>query len=164
MAELDRSDDGREEERLVHCTIDCDAVRIDPARVEEVVAATFAREGVRPFPVSIAFVDDETIARLNEEFLQHEGPTDVITFDLGGWPVAPGDVGGELVVSPDFALGLAGDEKAADETLLYVCHGVLHLLGHDDAEEEDARAMHERALEILKPLGIHPAAFRDLES
>ncbi len=153
-----------EESRLVHVTIETDAVAIDSARVEEVVQATFAFEDRPAFPISVALVSNEAIERVNEDFLEHEGPTDVITFDLGGPPVAPGDVGGELVISPEFARDLAGPERALDETLLYVCHGVLHLLGYDDAEEDDARAMHEKALAILEPLGLQVAAFRELEA
>ncbi|MEQ8766475.1 MAG: rRNA maturation RNase YbeY [Planctomycetota bacterium] len=151
-----------EAESLTEITIEYEGVPIDPARVEQVVRATFESEGAMAFPVSIAFVDDQTIEKVNVEFLEHEGPTDVITFDLGGHPTAPGDVGGELVISPEYALGLAGEERAADETLLYVCHGILHLLGHDDHEDEEARAMHERALAILAPLGIHPAGYREV--
>lgn len=149
-------------EPLAQITIEFEGVPIDPARVEAVVQATFRSEGAMAFPVSIAFVDDATIEKVNGEFLEHEGPTDVITFDLGGHPVTPGDVGGELVISPEYALGLAGEDRAEDETLLYVCHGILHLLGHDDHQDEDARAMHERALRILAPLNIHPAGYREV--
>ena len=50
--------------------------------MKECARAVLAGEGVKDSKVSLAFVDDATIAGLNQRFLEHEGPTDVITFPL----------------------------------------------------------------------------------
>jgi probable rRNA maturation factor len=98
--------------------------------------------------LSLAVVDDVEIHRINREFLDHDWPTDVIAF-----PLAEDDA--EIVVSAERALAEAesrGVEPMA-ELLLYVVHGLLHLVGHDDHDPEDARRMHEHSLNLLRSLG-----------
>lgn len=105
--------------------------------------------------ISVAIVDDLTIHQLNRQFLEHDYPTDVITFPLES-PEENGLLAGEIIVSWDTAkrnaieLGLSPE----GELLLYVVHGTLHLLGFDDHEEEDAEAMRKAERECLKALGF----------
>jgi probable rRNA maturation factor len=119
--------------------------------------------------VSLLFVDEAAIARLNEEFLQRTGPTDVLAFpieedvapsgrspDLGG--TGPGSepaedppmLLGDVVICPAVAARNAVDHgvTADDELALLVVHGLLHLLGMDHAADADAERMEalERAL------------------
>jgi probable rRNA maturation factor len=128
--------------------------------------------------MSLLFVDEPTIAELNERFLGANGPTDVLAFpmdddvppggrqpDQGGrGPGAPTDPGdppallGDVVVCPTVAQRQAGARGIAidDELALLVVHGVLHLLDYDHAEAEEATAMRRREQELLE-------RFRDLE-
>ncbi len=84
--------------------------------------------------LSITFVPDGEIARLNREWLGREGATDVIAFALEGEELA-----GDVYVAPDTAarnaeaLGIAGEE----ELIRLVVHGTLHVLGHDHPDGED---------------------------
>ncbi len=102
--------------------------------------------------VEVAFVDDGTIAELHERFLGISGPTDVITFphDEAVLPESERTLG-EIVVSTDTAARQAPEYGAdpLEEAYLYVVHGLLHLLGYDDHEEDEAERMAERQLEIL---------------
>ena len=98
--------------------------------------------------LSVAVTDDARIREVNVRFLGHDWPTDVIAFPLD-------DDDGEVVVSAERAVEEAtarGVDPMA-ELLLYVVHGILHLMGHDDHEPEDARRMHEESLILLGELG-----------
>ncbi len=123
---------------------------LDVGEIRRVLAAVLEREGA-DLGLSVALVDDAAIHRLNREFLDHDHPTDVISFDLGDDP----GVGGEIVVSVDTARREAA-ERGCDlrsELLLYCVHGVLHLLGYDDHDVEDRSRMHARQRELLAELG-----------
>lgn len=113
------------------------------------------RRGLFSGELSIAVVGDDGMAAHNEHWLQHPGPTDVLTFDLGGDPAA-GRIDGEIIVSRDTARreALRRGHSGHDELCLYAVHGVLHLLGHGDAGPRERRRMHELEDEILTELGI----------
>ena len=128
-------------------------MEIDRGRLRETVRAVLEGEGVQDAEVSVALVDNATIHRLNKQYLDHDEPTDVLTFPLSG----PGakTLSGELVIGGEIAKEQAA-ERGHDvlaEVALYVIHGLLHLCGHDDHSEKDARAMHERERQYLKKLG-----------
>ena len=122
------------------------------------VRAALQRHQVRRADISLALVGDRRIAALNERHLQHDGPTDVLTFDLRDAPAgkAPADViEGEIVVSTDTAVREAerlGHDVEA-ELSLYAIHGILHLLGYDDQTEKQAADMHRMENDILVSLG-----------
>jgi probable rRNA maturation factor len=103
--------------------------------------------------VSLAVVDDPTIHGLNRQFLHHDWPTDVLSFVLEDDGAR---LKGEVVLSADTAsmVAHAGGWKAADEQLLYVIHGVLHLLGLDDQTEADARRMRAAERYYLHEFGV----------
>src|SRR5947209_9608544 len=101
-----------------------DAVPIDRGRLREVVRTVLEGEGVADSEISLAFVDNPTIHRLNARYLQHDEPTDILTFPLS----EPGakKLAGELVIGAEVALAQA-DERGHDvqaELALYVIHGL----------------------------------------
>ena len=92
--------------------------------------------------LEINLVSPKQMARVNQTFLQHEGPTDVITFDYReGRPGAP--LQGELFICPAVATAQAREFGTGwrSELVRYVIHGVLHLLGYDDLEPIARRKM-----------------------
>jgi probable rRNA maturation factor len=101
-------------------------------------------EGVSRASISIALVDDAAIHRVNRAHLDHDCPTDVISFLLSEPDEA--ELAGELVVSTQTALAIAVqlDVPPWAELVLYVVHGLLHLCGYDDRSDEDARIMRAR--------------------
>jgi probable rRNA maturation factor len=122
-------------------------------RLREVVLAALEEMGIKKGRVSVAVVDDTLMGRLNQQFLNHEGPTDVLSFPLEqseGW------LEGEIVVSADTARRVAPKMgwTAAEELLLYVVHGVLHLAGHDDATEKQRTQMRQCEQKVLGRFGI----------
>ena len=89
--------------------------------------------------LEVAIVDDATSAQVHRDFMDIDGPTDVITFHHG-----------EIVIGAEVAERQAAeyDEPLAREILRYMVHGLLHLAGHEDAEPR-ARAMMEAAQETI---------------
>ena len=127
--------------------LDCPALRA-------VARAVLEGEGIAEASISLAFVDDPTIHRLNKQFLDHDEPTDVITFPLSG----PGakTLEGELVLGVEVALAQAA-ERGHDvgvELSLCVIHGLLHLCGFDDRDADDVRAMRARERHYLAQLDL----------
>ena len=128
---------------------------IDAARLVSAARRVLEGEGVRAGSLSIAVVDDRTIHDLNRRYLQHDYPTDVLSFLLDS---RPGQWGGEVVVSADTAAARCGDYgwSLQDELLLYVIHGLLHLAGYDDDAPEPQAAMRRREHHYLGQFGLTP--------
>jgi probable rRNA maturation factor len=107
--------------------------------------------GWRDYEISLVFLDARAMARLNFDFLRHEGSTDVITFDYGE---TPGAVRGEIFISTDDALAQAGQFRRPwrEEIVRYVAHGALHLAGHDDLQPAARRVMKREENKLLKEL------------
>src|SRR5665213_3662326 len=133
-------------------------VPVDRKRMREAVRVVLEGENVADAEISLAFVDDATIHRLNKQFLQHDEPTDVLSFPLS--EPRSKKLCGELVIGAEVALAQA-TERGHDvqaELTLYVIHGLLHLCGHDDHDEADAAAMRERERHYLQQLGLPDVA------
>src|SRR5438093_598282 len=109
-----------------------DVVAIDRGGLREVVRAVLDGEGVADHEISLAFVDNATIHRLNKRYLDHDEPTDVLSFPLSDAHARK--LAGELVIGVEVAQQQAQERgHAVDAELsLYVIHGLLHLCGHDD--------------------------------
>ena len=107
---------------------------------------------VRKASISLAVVDDDTIARLNWQYLRHRGPADVLSFLLDDRD----GLEGEVIVGAETALRAAPRYgwPPHDELLLYVIHGTLHLVGHDDTSPALRAEMQKRETAVLDKLGI----------
>ncbi len=109
--------------------------------------------GLQHLSASIAIVDDASIHRLNRQHLDHDWPTDVISFVFEN---QAGHVDGEIIASLDTArrvcLQTGGPES--DELLLYVVHGLLHLAGLDDRQPEQRAVMRAHEQQCLQWLGV----------
>jgi probable rRNA maturation factor len=126
---------------------------IDEPRLIAAVHAILAGTEFTSAYVSIAVVDDPTIHALNVQYLQHDYPTDVLSFVL---EQTENRIEGELVVSADTASREAADAgwSPHDELLLYVIHGTLHLVGYDDHAPADQSEMVAAEAHYLQALGI----------
>jgi probable rRNA maturation factor len=130
---------------------------LDRHRLAVIARRVLQAEGVGSAQVSIAIVDDSTIHEVNRRHLDHDCPTDVISFVLS----EPGEevLSGELVVSAETAVRMAGRDGVEpwNELVLYVIHGLLHLCGLDDLTEPGAAAMRRREAQLLEAEGLsHP--------
>ena len=90
--------------------------------------------------LSVAFVGERRMRRLNKEYLGHDYMTDVITFGYG-----------EIIICPAVAARNAKryGNTLEREIILCVVHGILHLCGYDDRSAEDVKRMRRKETEIL---------------
>lgn len=117
--------------------------------------------------MTITFVGAEAMAELNVEHMGHEGPTDVLAFPIDGPdlrtdrsvlpsgstgvdPITPSMLG-DVIVCPQVAAQNAPAHAGTydQELSLLVTHGILHLLGHDHAEDGDAAEMQAEERRLL---------------
>jgi probable rRNA maturation factor len=155
-------------------------VPVDAGRWQLLAESVLRHEGINgDAELSVLFVDEESIAELNQRFMDKVGPTDVLAFPLEDELVEPGrfpDSGttgpldprsrtdapepplllGDVVICPAVAARNAPEHRSdrhdgsvEDEIALLVVHGVLHVLGHDHAEPDEMVRMQSRERELL---------------
>lgn len=136
-------------------------VALDYAALRATARAVLEGEDIADAAVSLAFVDNATIHRLNKQFLDHDEPTDVITFPLSG--AGAKTLEGELVIGVEVAREAAVERGHAVgvELQLYVIHGLLHLCGYDDTSPKVTARMRERERHYLALLGLPDIAEKD---
>lgn len=89
--------------------------------------------------LSITFIDDKEMKRLNRKYTNRGNTTDVLTFHFDDIPELMGDI--------YISLQQARRQKEKDllsELKLLTIHGILHLAGYNDRTEEETRAMREK--------------------
>lgn len=132
------------------------------AWVRRLVREACASIGIEEAEISVVLVGDAAMAELNEEWLQHEGPTDVITFGLSestdeveAWP---GGLSGDIVVSTETACRLAAELgwSAENELAYYIVHGLLHLAGFDDTTSPERAKMRRAERRVMQAVGLPP--------
>jgi probable rRNA maturation factor len=133
-------------------------LKIDRDAIDRLCREVLRQESIAGANLSVTIVDNPTIHRINRDHLQHDCPTDVISFPLSD---EDGDaLAGELVISAEMACQIAKElgERPEDELGLYLVHGLLHLCGYDDHDDDDIRAMRSREQAVLEAAGWHGAS------
>jgi probable rRNA maturation factor len=145
---------------------------VDAMRLVHLAKAVLAAQGVKAdSELSMLFVDEDAMAELNKRFLGKDGPTDVLAFPIDDDDVveggrSPDSLGpgvdpetsdppnllGDVVVCPAVAARNAPNHAGTyeDEMALLVVHGILHILGMDHIDNEEAEAMEQRERELLE--------------
>ena len=128
---------------------------IDRARLKQAVRGILREAGIESAEISIAIVTDARMHELNRQYLEHDYPTDVLSFVLDHDQVSR-SLDGQIIASSDYAAREAARYgwSADDELLLYVIHGCLHLVGHDDTTPEGKRAMRAAETQQLAKFGL----------
>ena len=105
--------------------------------------------------LSILIVDDTQIAEFNRAYLNHAGPTNVISFPMQEGPfsgISP-DLLGDVVISADTAHREAVEAgmQMAERFNQLLIHGILHLTGYDHVHsEEEAAVMEQKSNELMQ--------------
>mgnify|MGYP001124579926 CR=1 FL=1 len=106
--------------------------------------------------ITIVLASDELLQELNQEYLNIDAPTDVLSFEADFIdPDSEATYLGDLVISVQRAISQAqtGNHPLKDELQLLVVHGVLHLIGYDHIEDDEKMVMQQAQDAILKQLG-----------
>jgi probable rRNA maturation factor len=127
-------------------------VALAAARVESIARATLASERVRDAMLSITFLGNAAMARLNAKHLGHRGATDVISFGFrGAGKGSP--VIGDIYIAPAVARANAMEHGVPirEELARLVVHGTLHVLGyeHPEADARTTSPMWKRQERVL---------------
>jgi probable rRNA maturation factor len=132
--------------------------KINSRRLKEITEALLTELQITDAELGINLVGAQEMTLVNETFLQHEGPTDVITFDHRNCKVRSAkcevEIHGELFICVDVAIRQAKEFESSwqAEIVRYVVHGVLHLLGHDDLKPHLRRKMKREENRLVRRL------------
>ena len=150
-----------------------DCLDVDEEFLTQVAERVLAAEQVAAAEISIALVDNATIHELNRQYLNHDYPTDVLSFLLecdpeetgppaAGFPETLRGRGkrleGEVIISTETALQDAENFgwSPREEVVLYLIHGLLHLVGYDDLSSTEQAVMRARERAMLAEFHITP--------
>jgi probable rRNA maturation factor len=117
--------------------------------------------------VRVRIVDDAEMIEAHKRYCDLDTTTDVLTFDLASHDTdfQSKALDTDLIVCADEAnrQALRRDHPVTHELLLYIIHGVLHCLGHDDHDDDAFARMHAREDQLLTDAGIGPVFSADLK-
>ena len=128
---------------------------INKPRLKKAVRAILQDGGILSADISIGIVTDERMHELNRQYLNHDYPTDVLSFVLTH-DKKHKSLEGEIIASSDYATreALRYGWTGNDELLLYIIHGCLHLVGYDDTTARAKKEMTEAETRYLKQFGL----------
>ena len=128
---------------------------VNHPRLEQAVRLVLIGAGIQSAEISVAIVADARMHALNRQYLNHDYPTDVLSFVLEHDPDEH-HLEGEIIVSADYAAreAVRYGWTTDDELLLYVIHGSLHLVGHDDQTPAALQAMRAAETSHLATFGL----------
>ena len=129
------------------------SLTIDTGTWRQMLAHLFSSEGIRRGNISVSIVQDTEMHALNRTYLDHDYPTDVLSFILDR---QEDELEGEIIVSADTAIARCQEFgwQPHEELTLYLIHGALHLVGYDDKSVVDCQMMRERESHYLERFGL----------
>ena len=126
------------------------ALRVPRKRIAELVAFIAADEGVLISEVDVAVVDRREMSALGRRYLGRTGAPDVLSFDLSGHRRE--GISAQVVICGPVAVEQARQRGLGvqRELLLYLAHGLLHLMGYDDKNPPERAKISARQEQLLK--------------
>ncbi len=131
----------------------------------KVLKSQLAKFDIDEVELCVAIVDDETIKQLNKDFRKKNKPTNVLSFpndDINLQDIADGKLSGDyrmlgdVIISYETIIREAADQqkKTIDHLTHMLVHGILHLLGYDHENDQDAKQMESLEESILSGFSI----------
>lgn len=104
-------------------------------------------EGLSMSDITLIFCSDEHLLTVNQNFLEHDFYTDIITFDYCEDDLVSGD----LFISVDRVIENAQDFNVTFDQELHrvIIHGVLHLCGYKDKSPDEEKQMRQKESDAL---------------
>nr|WP_297784308.1 rRNA maturation RNase YbeY [uncultured Allomuricauda sp.] len=111
-------------------------------------------EGFQTGQVDFIFCTDEYLLQLNQEYLNHDTFTDIITFDY----TDDKTISGDIFISTDRVEENANEFKvdSLNELRRVMSHGILHLAGYGDKSKDEVKLMREKEDEKIKMFHVEP--------
>lgn len=106
--------------------------------LEEIILS----ENKKPGDINYIFCDDEYLLKINQDYLQHDYYTDIITFDYVKGKTISGEIFVSLQRISDNASTLSKNYE--EELKRVLAHGILHLCGYKDKTEEEEKEMRRK--------------------
>lgn len=129
---------------------------IDPKNIDSNISNwledLILSENKKPGDINYIFCDDEYLLKVNQDYLDHDYYTDIITFDYVKGKTISGDIFVSLPRILDNASTLSQDSEKEFSRVL--AHGLLHLCGYKDKTEEEEKEMRRKEDIYLKKFGI----------
>ncbi|MCK9555589.1 rRNA maturation RNase YbeY [bacterium] len=127
--------------------------KISAPVARKIIKYVLDAEGCRTdVKLSVSFVDNKTIQRYNEKYMYKNRPTDVLSFPMGEGERVEGDEAylGDVMVSVEMAYIRACEflHEPGKELMIYLIHGVLHLLGYNDTQPCSRILMDEKQVKM----------------
>lgn len=130
---------------IIHVIDKQSDLKISPASVQKIVTLVIQGEKQTCDEVSVYLIETEEMCELHERFFGDPSPTDCISLPMDEEDDELGyRILGDVFICPETAVIYAKkhpDTTPEEETTLYIIHGILHLLGYDDIEDEDIAEM-----------------------
>lgn len=125
---------------------DCKFVVEDFDRYEKWINSTAISEKMVPETINIIFCSDNYILKINNEYLQHDYFTDIITFDYSESLNDVKHISGDLFISIDTVHSNSDTYgvKFREELDRVIIHGILHLIGYNDKNVEQQKEMRSK--------------------
>jgi rRNA maturation RNase YbeY len=122
----------------------------ESSKLKKWIANTIASEGFQLGDISYVFCDDAYLLKLNQDYLNHDTLTDIISFDYR----MNKEINGEIYISVERVAENAKDFSVDFYTELHrvMIHGILHFCGFKDKTQSEEQKMRQREDEALKLL------------
>lgn len=130
------------EHNIEFFTQDVDLPALNYSLVREGLNNLIEHHGLSCGPLSVIFCDNSYLLKVNQQFLDHDYYTDIITFNYSSKRIISGDLFISIQMVDENSLRLGGTFQS--ELTRVIIHGVLHLLGYDDHKESDIKTMRQQ--------------------
>jgi probable rRNA maturation factor len=121
-------------------------IPIYPTRIKKSILKALKGEGIKLGEITVSFVNDKLITKLNSKYLNSNSATDVLAFNLGSPNSKAKNIFADIIISAETARRNSKIYKTtpAYELNLYSIHGVLHILGYNDHTPKELKIMREK--------------------
>ncbi len=125
-------------------------ITINPKKIKRLVSKILKKERIKKSgSINICFVNNPVIKRFNTKFLKLKEITDVLAFNLSDKKEK--NISADIMISTDIAISNSAKFKTTVnyELLLYVAHGLLHILGYNDQTQAQKKLMRKKEAEYV---------------